>query len=78
MKAEIVGKRVKELIQNRKINVEELAKELGISKKDLEDKLEGKEEFFVSEVINLTRLFQLDINTVNEIFFKEDKDELGV
>lgn len=78
MKAEIVGKRVKELMQNKKINVEELADKLGVSKKDLEDKLEGKEEFFVSEVINLTRLFHLDINTVNEIFFKEEKDELGV
>ena len=71
MKPQIVGKRVEELIKSRNISVDEVAQKLKISVKQLENKIEGKEEFYVSEVIELTEIFDLDIKAVSEIFFNE-------
>ena len=69
MEPEVVGKRVKKLIEDYNIDKEFLAKNLNISITELEEKLEGKQEFFVSDVIIITELFNLDINTVAQIFF---------
>lgn len=78
MEPEVVGKRVKKLIEDYNIDKEFLAKNLNISNKELEEKLEGKQEFFVSDVIIITEVFNLDINTVAQIFFGtniENNDE---
>ena len=82
MEAQIIGKKVEELIKSRNAKISEIAKKLGISEKQLKNKFEGKDEFYVSEVIELTEIFDLDIKTVAEIFFdgeikktKEEKDE---
>lgn len=52
-----------------------IAKKLKISTRTLEDKLEGKKEFFLNEVIDIIQIFELDVNTVGNIFFKEEKQE---
>ena len=75
MKPEIVGKRVKDFLKSRKTTTSDLAKKLGISKQTLEKKLDGQEEFLVSEVIAITKAFELDVNTVAYIFFKEEEKE---
>ena len=69
MEPKVVGKRVKKLIEDYNIDKQFLATNLNISLKELEEKLEGKQEFFVSDVIIITELFNLDINTVAQIFF---------
>ena len=78
MEPEVVGKRVKKLIEDYNIDKEFLSKNLNISITELEEKLEGKQEFFVSDVIIITEVFNLDINTVAQIFFGtniENNDE---
>ena len=78
MEPEVVGKRVKKLIEDYNIDKEFLAKNLNISNKELEEKLEGKQEFFVGDVIIITEVFNLDINKVAQIFFGtniENNDE---
>ena len=52
-----------------------MASKLEISEEELIKKLEGEEEFFVSEVIIMTEIFNLDIKTVSQIFFSEETDE---
>lgn len=74
MEPEVVGKRVKKLIEDYHFNKENLANNLNISLKELEEKLNGKQEFFVSDVIIITELFNLDINTVAQIFFGTNID----
>lgn len=50
-----------------------MAKRIGITNKKLENKLEGKEEFYISEIIELTKIFNLNIEECAKIFFNEDK-----
>lgn len=69
MEPKVVGKRVKKLIEDYNIDKQFLATNLNISLKELEEKLEGKQEFFVSDVIIITEILNLDINTVAQIFF---------
>ena len=69
MDAQNIGKKVEQLIKLNNMEISEIAKKLQISEKELRNKIEGKDEFYVSEVIELTEIFKLDIKTVAEIFF---------
>ena len=69
MEPEDVRKRVEKLIKECNIDKKYLAESLNISVKCLEEKLKGKQEFFVSDVIIITEILNLDINTVAQIFF---------
>lgn len=71
MKPEIVGDRVKSLMEKRNVSSIQLAEKLDITEEELKEKLTGKQEFYVSEVIIITQLFNLDIKTVAEIFFSD-------
>ncbi len=71
MEAEIVGKKVGELIKSRNVTIAEIAQKLNITENELRNKIEGKDEFYVSEVIELTEIFDLDIKSVAQIFFDE-------
>lgn len=71
MDAQNVGKKVEQLIKLNNMEISEIAKKLQISEKELKNKIEGKDEFYVSEVIELTEIFKLDIKTVAEIFFND-------
>lgn len=71
MDAQNVGKKVEQLIKLNNMEISEIAKKLQISEKELRNKIEGKDEFYVSEVIELTEIFKLDIKTVAEIFFND-------
>ncbi len=71
MEPEVVGKRVKDLMKKQKITSEKLAKSMGIDKKDLLIKLEGKEEFYLNEMIKLKEIFKLDEKGCNDLFFRK-------
>ena len=73
MEPKLVGEKVKKLIEERNVTYQEFAKKLGISVRSLQKKLSGEEEFYVSEVIEITEIFDLDIKTVSKIFFSSDK-----
>ena len=45
MEPKIIGERIKNLIKEKKVTKEYVAKRIGITNKKLENKLEGKEEF---------------------------------
>ena len=46
MKSEVIGKRVRRLLEEKQTETSVIAKKLKISTRTLEDKLEGKKEFF--------------------------------
>lgn len=73
MEPKIIGERIKNLIKEKKVTKEYVAKRIGITNKKLENKLEGKEEFYISEIIELTKIFNLNIEECAKIFFDEDK-----
>ncbi len=70
-----VGKRVEKLIEEANISKEELANEIGITVEELEEKLVGKEEFYVGEVIVITEAMNLSVETVARVFFGMEVDE---
>ena len=73
MEPKIIGERIKNLIKEKKVTKEYVAKRIGLTNKKLENKLEGKEEFYISEIIKLTKIFNLNIEECAKTFFNEDK-----
>lgn len=73
MEPKIIGERIQNLIKEKKTTKEEVAQKIGITNKELENKLEGKEEFYIGEIIELTKLFNLDIEECAKIFFYEEE-----
>ena len=51
MEAKIVGKRIKELMKIEGIKEKELADNLKITSTELEKKLNGEEEFYLSQMM---------------------------
>ncbi len=71
MEPELVGERVMKLMKEHKIAIEELADRMKIQVKVLKGKLEGKEEFYLNEMIKLRNIFELDIKNCDELFFQK-------
>lgn len=69
MEAKKVGINVKKLMEEKNITEKELAEKMGINIKTLSKKLSGKQEFYVSEIISITNIFELDIKKCAETFF---------
>lgn len=74
MEPEIVGKRVAQLMNKNNIKKEELAVKMGVNLENLNNKLEGKEEFYLNEIIKLKNIFNLDVKECDEIFFQESDE----
>ena len=74
MEAREIGNKIKELMKAKKMTEKQLAKEMGINIKTLTKKLSGKQEFYATEIIAITKIFELDIKKCAEIFFGEDKN----
>lgn len=72
MEPEIVGNRIKQLMQKKNITIETFSKKIGIDIQKLNDKLEGKEEFYIDEMKNIKEIFELDEKSSDELFFKEN------
>lgn len=73
MEPKKVGEKIEDLIKKNQMTKKEVAKKIGITNKELENKLEGKEEFYIDEIIKLTKLFHLNIEECAKTFFYEDK-----
>ena len=72
MEPEIVGKRIKKLMEIKNITSQQLSKKMDIDINSLNKKLEGQEEFYLDEMKKIQQIFYLDIKTVYELFFKEE------
>ena len=72
MEPKIVGNRIKELMKIKQIKEIDLAKELNIPIEELKKKLNGEEEFFVSQIMQIKEIFHLNLNTWARLFFEED------
>lgn len=72
MEPEIVGKRIRKLMENNNIEMIELANKMDLKLEDLERKLEGKEEFYIDEMMKIKAIFQLNGDDCDELFFQED------
>lgn len=71
MEAEIVGNRVMELMKKHKMEIEELAQKMNLKQSVLKGKLEGKEEFYLKEMMEIKNIFQLDTKSCDELFFQK-------
>ena len=69
MEPEIVGKRVKKLMENNNIKTSELANKMDLKLEDLENKLEGKEEFYIDEMMKIKTIFRLNSSDCDQLFF---------
>ena len=72
MEPEIVGKRIKKLMEIKNITSQQLSNIMYIYINSLNIKLEGQEEFYLDEMKKIQQIFDLDIKTVDELFFKEE------
>lgn len=72
MKPEVVGRKVKELLENNNMTIEEFSEKMNLTIETLQKKLEGKEEFYLDEMIKIREIFQLDVQSCEELFFNEN------
>ena len=72
MEPEVVGNRVKKLMKNRKITLEQLAKNMNIDEGRLKNKLDGKEEFYIGEMSKIKEIFKLNVKECDDLFFNEN------
>lgn len=69
MEAKEVGIKVKKLMKMHHYTEKLLAEKMGITAKTLARKLAGKQEFYASEIISITKIFDLDTEKCVEVFF---------
>ena len=72
MEPEIVGNRIKKLMEIVRINEKELADNLNITLHELEKKLNGEEEFYLSQMMEIKELFHLKLDVFARLFFDKD------
>ena len=68
-----VGNKVRNLMKTHNYTMKRLADEMGINIKTVSKKSVGKQEFYASEIIMITNIFELDIKKCVEIFFNNSK-----
>lgn len=72
MEPKVIGNRIKELMTIEKIDKKELADSLDLTMLELEKKLNGEEEFYISQMINIKKIFHLNLEVFTKLFFEED------
>ncbi len=72
MEPEIVGKRIRQLMEKNEIEVEQLADKMELNVTDLKNKLDGKEEFYIDEMMKIKTIFQLSNSDCDQLFFQEE------
>ena len=76
MEPEIVGERIKVLMRKYNLSKEKMAEKMVLDIKTSERKINGKEEFYLKEMLKIKEIFQLDDKSCDEIFFQETIEEL--
>ncbi len=69
MNPEIIGKRIKILMNNKEVKRNYLAKKLGISYNTLTNKLNGKSEFSAIQMSMIKDLLEMDDELSINLFF---------
>lgn len=72
MEAKIIGNRIKKLMKLEGIDKKELAKSLNITILELEKKLNGEEEFYITQIMKIKEIFNLNLEVFSQLFFEED------
>lgn len=72
MESKIVENRIKELLDMKEVNKNDLANSLKLTPLKLEKKLNGEEEFYISEMMKIKELFNLNLEVFEKLFFEED------
>lgn len=72
MDSKIIGDRIRALMEMKHIKRSSLAKELGVSYNTLTQKLMGRREFGLKDIIKIKEVLQLDNQTCAELFFEEE------
>ena len=72
MEQKIVGNRIKELMKKKNMTIKDLSEKMGVTSKTLSKKLNGEQEFCVSEILIITKIFNLSIEACARIFFGSD------
>ena len=72
MESKIIGNRIKELMNIEGISEKSLAKSLNLTVVKLEKKLNGEEEFYISEMTKIKEIFKLNLDVFAKLFFEKD------
>ena len=72
MESKIVGNRIKELMNIEGISEKGLAKSLNLTVVKLEKKLNGEDEFYISEMMQIKEIFKLNLDVFAKLFFEKD------
>lgn len=70
MEPKIVGCRIQKLMKLEQISKNKLAEKLDITLEKLERKLNGEEEFYISEIMKIKEIFQLNLDIFTQLFFE--------
>lgn len=73
---EIVGQRIKTVMQKQGLTIQSLAKRMGISRNRLSDMLNGRKEPDYLDMKALRKVFNLDPAEAMWVFFPEDASGL--
>ena len=72
MEAKIIGNRIKELMNIEAVTEGKLAQNLKLTLLELEKKLNGEEEFYISEMMKIKEIFNLNLDIFAKLFFEKD------
>lgn len=69
MDSKSIGLKISKYMEEKGVAIEELADVLEITTRTLKSKLEGKSKLYVSEVIKIKEVLDLDLDEFEKLFF---------
>ena len=72
MEPKVIGNRIKELMNIEAVTEGKLAQNLKLTLLELEKKLNGEEEFYISEMMKIKEIFNLNLDVFAKLFFEKD------
>lgn len=72
MEPKVIGNRIKELMNIEAVTEGKLAQNLKLTLLELEKKLNGEEEFYISEMMKIKEIFNLNLDIFVKLFFEKD------
>ena len=72
MEPKVIGNRIKELMNIEAVTEGKLAQNLKLTLLELEKKLNGEEEFYISEMMKIKEIFNLNLDIFAKLFFEKD------
>ena len=72
MEPKVIGNRIKVLMNIEAVTEGKLAQNLKLTLLELEKKLNGEEEFYISEMMKIKEIFNLNLDIFAKLFFEKD------